>query len=58
MSYTIRLLEAEDEPILWTMLMYAAHETSLDHVQTQPYLARYVRDWGRVGHQVVSPLIC
>jgi ribosomal protein S18 acetylase RimI-like enzyme len=31
------------------MLRYAAHETSLDHLQNQPYLARYVRDWGRYG---------
>lgn len=49
MDYNIRLLQLQDEVILWKMLMLAAHETSLKYVQSQPYLARYVQDWGRVG---------
>jgi ribosomal protein S18 acetylase RimI-like enzyme len=49
MDYTVRDLIREDEPILWTMLMYAAHETSLASVQSQPILARYVERWGRLG---------
>jgi ribosomal protein S18 acetylase RimI-like enzyme len=49
MDYTVRDLTIEDEPILWTMLMYAAHETSLASVQSQPLLARYVNGWGRLG---------
>lgn len=49
MDYTIRPLETQDEPILWTMLMYAAHENSRQSIQNQPSLARYVQDWGRVG---------
>jgi ribosomal protein S18 acetylase RimI-like enzyme len=49
MDYTIRDLTIDDEPILWTMLMYAAHETSLTSVQSQPIFARYVERWGRLG---------
>ena len=29
--------------------MYAAHETSLELVQKQPYLARYAQNWSRAG---------
>jgi GNAT superfamily N-acetyltransferase len=39
----------QDQPILWKMLMLAAHETSVEYVKTQPELARYVQDWGRFG---------
>jgi ribosomal protein S18 acetylase RimI-like enzyme len=49
MDCTVRALTIEDEPILWTMLMYAAHETSLASVQSQPMLARYAERWGRIG---------
>jgi ribosomal protein S18 acetylase RimI-like enzyme len=31
------------------MLMYAAHELSLDTVRKNPNLDRYVKDWGRSG---------
>ncbi len=31
------------------MLMYAAHESSLEAVQTLPVLARYGVSWGRAG---------
>ncbi len=48
-SYHIRDLTAEDESIVWTMLMYAAHESSIEAVQKQPYLCRYAQDWGREG---------
>lgn len=49
MNYTVRALTAADEPIVWAMLMYAAHEPSLEAVQQQPCLARYASDWGRAG---------
>jgi GNAT superfamily N-acetyltransferase len=49
MNYAVRALTVEDEPTLWTMLMHAAHEPSLEAVQRQPCLTRYVRDWGRVS---------
>lgn len=49
MDYTICPLTAQDEPIVWDMLRYAAHEPSLESVQQQPELARYAAGWGRVG---------
>ena len=49
MDYTVRALTVEDQPIVWEMLRYASHESSLDSVQNQPYLARYASGWGRVG---------
>jgi ribosomal protein S18 acetylase RimI-like enzyme len=49
MRYTLRALTPQDEPIVWIMLMYAAHESSLESVQTQPFLTRYAIDWGRSG---------
>ncbi len=49
MDYTVRDLKVSDEPILWTMLMYAAHENSLKSVKSQSILARYVEGWGRQG---------
>jgi GNAT superfamily N-acetyltransferase len=49
MNNSIRALTAEDEPIVWQFLMYAAHETSLESVQEQPHLARYAQNWRRVG---------
>jgi ribosomal protein S18 acetylase RimI-like enzyme len=45
----IRALENVDELNLWTMLMYAAHESSIEIVQDNPDLSRYVKDWGRNG---------
>ena len=54
MSYTIRAIEASDEPFLWQMLFYAAHmheevgKTVAD-AQQNPDLAKYVTGWGRPG---------
>ena len=53
-DYTIRPAVADDEPVLWQMLFYAAH---MDHepgkiladAQQNPALALYVQDWGRDG---------
>jgi GNAT superfamily N-acetyltransferase len=49
MPYSIRALHIEDSPTLWTMLMHAAHESSLVAVKANPDLARYVTGWGRKG---------
>lgn len=49
MNYTIRPLTVEDEPIIWEMLRYASHESSVKSVRQQPALARYASGWGRVG---------
>jgi ribosomal protein S18 acetylase RimI-like enzyme len=48
-DYRIRALTANDESILWTMLMYAAHESSVENVQSHPDLLRYVKDWGKAS---------
>lgn len=42
MDYTVRDLKVSDEPILWTMLMYVAHENSLKSVKSQSILTCYV----------------
>jgi ribosomal protein S18 acetylase RimI-like enzyme len=49
MDYQIRSLTDTDESILWTMLTYAAHESSIETVRSHPDLVRYVKDWGRSG---------
>jgi predicted DNA-binding transcriptional regulator YafY len=54
MPYTIRLAAPEDEPFLWDMLFYAANMAddgaiSGDQARDHPYLAKYVRSWGREG---------
>jgi ribosomal protein S18 acetylase RimI-like enzyme len=49
MNYHIRALTASDESIVWEMLHYAAHQPSLISIRSQPYLARYAADWGRIG---------
>jgi ribosomal protein S18 acetylase RimI-like enzyme len=54
MDYTIRPAMTADEPFLWEMLFYAANmaedgATSGEEAKTHPYLAKYVRDWGRAG---------
>jgi len=49
MDNEIRALTNEDASVLWEMLIYAAHESSLEAVQNQPELVRYVVDWGRAG---------
>jgi ribosomal protein S18 acetylase RimI-like enzyme len=49
LEYNICALTNADESILWTMLMYAAHESSVDTVRKNPLLDRYVKDWGRNG---------
>ena len=48
-DYKIRVLTNADESILWTMLAYAAHESSVENVRANPALDRYVKDWGRTG---------
>lgn len=47
MDYSIRPLKAEDQSIIWEMLQYAAHESSLQAVQEQPCLAIYAQNWGK-----------
>ncbi len=49
MNYAMRALTITDESIVWTMLIHAAHETSLESVQNQPFLSRYATGWGRAG---------
>jgi ribosomal protein S18 acetylase RimI-like enzyme len=49
MDFVIRSLMVEDESIVWEMLRYAAHESSIESVKQQPYLARYALNWGRIG---------
>jgi GNAT superfamily N-acetyltransferase len=49
MDYTIRAFTIGDEPIVWQMLRYAAHEPSVESVRQHPDLARYASGWGRVG---------
>jgi ribosomal protein S18 acetylase RimI-like enzyme len=49
MDYQIRALTNADESILWTMLMYAAHESSVEILRSNPLLDRYVQDWGKSG---------
>lgn len=44
-----RPLTCEDTPILWQMLMHAAHEPTMERVMSQPCLTQYVENWGRVG---------
>jgi ribosomal protein S18 acetylase RimI-like enzyme len=52
MYSTIRPATPADEPFLWEMLFYAANmaedgATSGAEARTHPYLAKYVRGWGR-----------
>ncbi len=49
MDYEIRTLTNEDDSVVWKMLMYASHESSLETVQKQPYLSRYAINLGRMG---------
>jgi len=49
MDFIYRPLTPEDEWIVWEMLRYAAHESSVESVKQQSYLARYALDWGRIG---------
>jgi ribosomal protein S18 acetylase RimI-like enzyme len=54
MRYTTRPVVLADEPFLWEMLFYAANmaedgAVSGAEAQTHPYLAKYVRGWGRAG---------
>lgn len=48
-NYKIRPLTIEDQAIVWQMLIYAAHEPSLESVQNQSILSRYAVNWGRKG---------
>jgi hypothetical protein len=45
MNFVIRSLMVEDESIVWEMLQYAAHESSIESVRQQPSLARYALNW-------------
>jgi GNAT superfamily N-acetyltransferase len=45
----IRPTTAKDVDTLWIMLMYAAQESSLADVETNPDSARYVAGWGKDG---------
>ncbi|MBI3245738.1 MAG: GNAT family N-acetyltransferase [Deltaproteobacteria bacterium] len=43
-----------DEPFLWEMLYYAAHvgeepDSSIETVKRNPFLTKYVADWGQPG---------
>jgi ribosomal protein S18 acetylase RimI-like enzyme len=49
MNDVIRALTIADELIVWEMLQYASHESSLASVRNQPCLARYAAGWGRAG---------
>jgi ribosomal protein S18 acetylase RimI-like enzyme len=54
MRTTIRPATLADEPFLWQMLFYAANmaedgATSGEDAKAHPYLAKYVRGWGRAG---------
>ena len=49
MNCIFRPLTAQDEPLLWQMLMFAAQETSLEAVKAHPALVHYVLGWGRAG---------
>jgi ribosomal protein S18 acetylase RimI-like enzyme len=49
MDLTYRPLTLDDELMVWQMLRYAAHESSVESIQQQPYLARYALNWGRDG---------
>ncbi len=46
---SIRSVSVDDVDTLWTMLMYAAQESSLTAVKTNPSSARYTTNWGRKG---------
>ena len=48
-KFSMHVATSADEPTLWQMLMYAAHETSAAAVSANPDLARYVEGWGRKG---------
>jgi ribosomal protein S18 acetylase RimI-like enzyme len=48
-NLVIQALAIADQSIIWEMLRYAAHESSVAAVKTQPALARYAIDWGRKG---------
>ncbi len=45
----LRTLSTADQGILWEMLKYAAHETSIASVKSNIDLVRYAQHWGRFG---------
>ncbi|MEL7354240.1 MAG: GNAT family N-acetyltransferase [Cyanobacteria bacterium J06560_5] len=45
----IRQATTQDEPTLWTALIYASHESDLSSVKENPELSRYVEGFGRTG---------
>jgi ribosomal protein S18 acetylase RimI-like enzyme len=51
---TIRKAQLDDEAFLWEMLVQAAHlaadgDASVEVAQQHPFLAKFVRGWGRPG---------
>jgi ribosomal protein S18 acetylase RimI-like enzyme len=53
-AFTIRNATAADEPFLWLMLFYAANVAADgagpgEPLDAHPYLAKFVRGWGRRG---------
>lgn len=52
--FLIRPALPSDEPTLWQMLFYAAHmhdeaDKAIADAQADPFLSKYVRDWGQAG---------
>jgi GNAT superfamily N-acetyltransferase len=46
-AYSIRILTPDDQEIIWKMLVYASHDTSIESVQSQhPMLTQYAADFG------------
>jgi hypothetical protein len=47
MDHAVRALTEEDELIVWQFLRYAAHESSVESIRKQPFVAIYAEKWGR-----------
>ncbi len=46
---SLRNMTVDDEDFIWLMLMYASHEETVNDVKNNINLARYAKDWDRVG---------
>lgn len=57
MLYHLHQLNPHDRAIVWEMLMYAAHESSLEAVKQNPELTLYAEDWGRAGDLGVGAFV-